>query len=359
VKIFEVSARRVTLAILLPSLFLMSVGWIFLDWPIPFETITQKLHDGLLRRGKMVPEWLPKYEPSLAFALAAVCTAIALLQHVIRPKKTNASEIHENVLVACYWSWFLGILFMLQGIQWDMTGFWSNQPFLVNVFSTVTVAFFGVPIAVLFTQKLMNAQDLVEKRYNVGTMAIRIMGHLLDGFYMLCPKGRPPELSLMSGRGEFLLEKFALYDQSISSFEEFRDHVFKLSQVLPERAKVENGLQRITEAIGDLSTLRSRFDDVDFGLLKLQLPIDHSRILSDVKRSLDEFYSSIEIAEELISAVSIDGKFEKVVIADIYTNFESHMSRLDALVRGWCDFLLKIEEMADSLQQLVRAGRRI
>ncbi len=261
------------------------------------------------------------------------------------------SETSEELLVAFYLMWFFGAILLLQAIRWDIDGAWSDLPYLVNLASTLTAALLGVPVAVLFTQKLARAQASFVRRSDVGTITRDVTFHLLNDLNALCPQGLS-ELSLLSSRGELLLEKFALRNKDAPSFEEFRDHMLKLSQTLPKRDVVEDALDRVEHTvITYLPTLRTRFEDVKIGWIDAQFLIDHVQMLANVRGSLDDIYGEVKIAQDWIFSGSAD--FDHISIPGLWNDFNSHMQQSDSLVREWCDFLLATQEIATRLQRRV------
>ena len=61
--------------------------------------------------------------------------------------------------------WGAGVLLLGLGQWGDQAGFWSSKPFVTNVFSSLTAALFGVPLALIVLQRLGVTQaEAVEAR---------------------------------------------------------------------------------------------------------------------------------------------------------------------------------------------------
>jgi hypothetical protein len=52
----------------------------------------------------------------------------------------------------------LGSVMLVLGAKGDATGFWADRPFLTNVFSSLTAAMFGIPIALAVLHQIAAAQ---------------------------------------------------------------------------------------------------------------------------------------------------------------------------------------------------------
>lgn len=51
-----------------------------------------------------------------------------------------------------------GVVLVVLGLVGDLAGFWSDLPFLTNLVSALTGALFGVPVAIVVVQRLLQAQ---------------------------------------------------------------------------------------------------------------------------------------------------------------------------------------------------------
>jgi hypothetical protein len=61
--------------------------------------------------------------------------------------------------------WGTGIIFLGLGWLGDSVSFWVNKPFLTNVLSALTGAAFGIPLALVFLQRITAREtDAAQKR---------------------------------------------------------------------------------------------------------------------------------------------------------------------------------------------------
>jgi hypothetical protein len=61
--------------------------------------------------------------------------------------------------------WAVGIVLLALGVWGDSDGFWAGKPFFTNVFSTLTGAAFGIPLALVVLQRIASSEaDAAEAR---------------------------------------------------------------------------------------------------------------------------------------------------------------------------------------------------
>jgi hypothetical protein len=91
----------------------------------------------------------------------------------------------------------------LVSVGWwgDQVGFWSSKPFITNVFSSLTAALFGVPLALIVLQRLGLAQaEAVEAR-----AAQRLATTVVEDLASAAPRLHPGPLSdLRNAEAELL-----------------------------------------------------------------------------------------------------------------------------------------------------------
>jgi hypothetical protein len=87
--------------------------------------------------------------------------------------------------------WSAGVVLLGLGWWGDEVGFWSSKPFITNVFSSLTAALFGVPIALVVVQRLGVTQaEAVEAR-----AARRLAATVVEDLASAAPRLRPGPLS--------------------------------------------------------------------------------------------------------------------------------------------------------------------
>ena len=77
-----------------------------------------------------------------------------------------------TILIRASWIilWAFGVALFVLGIRGDTNGWWDNRSFLANVVSSLTTACFGVPLALVFFQRLSDQQaDRSAKRITIST----------------------------------------------------------------------------------------------------------------------------------------------------------------------------------------------
>jgi hypothetical protein len=83
--------------------------------------------------------------------------------------------------------WGMGAALLGAGWWGDQVGFWSSKPFVTNVFSSLTAAMFGVPLALIVLQRVGLAQaEMVEARA-AQRLAAEVVEDLVVAAAKLCP----------------------------------------------------------------------------------------------------------------------------------------------------------------------------
>jgi hypothetical protein len=97
--------------------------------------------------------------------------------------------------------WGVGVVLLAAGWWGDQAGFWSSKPFVTNVFSSLTAALFGVPLALVVLQRLGVAQaEAVEAR-----ATRRLATTVVEDLASAAPRLRPGPLSdLRAAEAELL-----------------------------------------------------------------------------------------------------------------------------------------------------------
>jgi hypothetical protein len=81
--------------------------------------------------------------------------------------------------------WGVGAVLLGSGWWADQTGFWSSKPFLTNVFSSLTAAMFGVPLALVVLQRVGLAQAEVVEARAARRLAAKVVSDLARAARML------------------------------------------------------------------------------------------------------------------------------------------------------------------------------
>jgi hypothetical protein len=110
---------------------------------------------------------------------------------------------------------------VLLGFGWwgDQVGFWTDKPFITNVFSSVTAVSFGVPLALIVVERMGVAQaEAVEAR-----AARRLAARVVEDLVLAVPRLRPGAASNLrdAEAGLRVVERAA--QEAIRQWESSRD----------------------------------------------------------------------------------------------------------------------------------------
>jgi hypothetical protein len=70
--------------------------------------------------------------------------------------------------------WAAGVALLTLGVWGDQTGFWAEKPYLTNVFSALTTAAFGVPLALVVVQRISAGEADAAEARAAARMAARV-----------------------------------------------------------------------------------------------------------------------------------------------------------------------------------------
>jgi hypothetical protein len=87
------------------------------------------------------------------------------------------------------WLVLWGVDAALLGAGWwgDQAGFWSTKPFITNVFSSLTAALFGVPLALIVLQRVVLTQAETVAARAAQRLAAKVVEDLVVAVAKLCP----------------------------------------------------------------------------------------------------------------------------------------------------------------------------
>jgi len=87
--------------------------------------------------------------------------------------------------------WTAGVMLLIFGAWGDSTGFWANKPFLTNMFSALTSAAFGVPLALVVLQRVAASEADAAEARAARRMAGRVSADLAATAAALVQDGIP------------------------------------------------------------------------------------------------------------------------------------------------------------------------
>jgi hypothetical protein len=85
--------------------------------------------------------------------------------------------------------WAAGLALLGFGIWGDQTGFWGDKPYFTNVFSALTTASFGVPLALIVLQRISATEADAAEARSARRMAAIVSADLVDSVAALVPGG--------------------------------------------------------------------------------------------------------------------------------------------------------------------------
>ncbi|WP_329400503.1 hypothetical protein OHA45_36840 [Streptomyces lydicus] len=96
-------------------------------------------------------------------------------------------ETPRGLRLGCVALWVVGVVLLGLGWWGDRTGFWADKSFVTNVFSSVTAAAFGVPLALVVLNRVAMVQaEAVEVRAGLR-LAMRVVGDFAASVPRLVP----------------------------------------------------------------------------------------------------------------------------------------------------------------------------
>ncbi|OXM64979.1 hypothetical protein [Amycolatopsis vastitatis] len=240
--------------------------------------------------------------------------------------------------------WGAGVLLLGLGWWGDQAGFWSSKPFVTNVFSSLTAAFFGIPLALIVLQRLGVAQaEAVEAR-----AARRLAATVAEDLASAAPRLHPGPLSELRRAEAELLKVERAAQEAIRQWDSTQDEesLRPLRELLADgtldgaladfRSAIRPGRQAIP-AVAEVSahwsflntTVRSRLLEtggtwlaaplaaridgmvklvtadpyLDGWLRDLDMAIRRFHAASDLSTALRHLWTQLEIGSELAEAV--------------------------------------------------------
>jgi hypothetical protein len=121
--------------------------------------------------------------------------------------------------------WTLSAVLIAVGIAGDIENWWSDLPFLSNLSSSAAGALFGIPLAIVFFQRIIHAEDESRERRDMLRLAQRSAGDLLAEVVQLFPdwpglKGfRDVEVHLSAAQKAFQVSSSAFYGRKVNDEE--------------------------------------------------------------------------------------------------------------------------------------------
>jgi hypothetical protein len=241
--------------------------------------------------------------------------------------------------------WTIGAVLLAAGWWGDEAGFWSDKPFLTNVFSSMTAVSFGIPLALIVLQRMGVAQTEAVEARAARRLAVKVAGDLVAAVPRLHP-GAASDL-LAAKTGLFAAERAA--QEAIRRWEDSRDEdsVRELRQLVASgsvagalasfKAATGAGKQAVP-AVADVSahwsflntTVRSRLLEtggtwlapplaaqineivglltadpyLDGWLRDVDMAIRRLRTTPDLSAALRDLWIQLEIGSELADALS-------------------------------------------------------
>jgi hypothetical protein len=87
--------------------------------------------------------------------------------------------------------WAVGSIFLALGVWGDSDGFWVDKPFLTNVFSALTGAAFGIPLALVVLQRIAASEADAAEARGARRIAGRVSADLASAVAALVNGGIP------------------------------------------------------------------------------------------------------------------------------------------------------------------------
>jgi hypothetical protein len=87
--------------------------------------------------------------------------------------------------------WTVGIMLLIFGAWGDSIGFWANKPYLTNLFSALTSAAFGIPLALVVLQRVAASEADAAEARAACRMAGRVSADLAATVAALVEDGIP------------------------------------------------------------------------------------------------------------------------------------------------------------------------
>ena len=274
------------------------------------------------------------------------------------------TSVSPVVRRTCYVLWCLGTALLFLGVIGDIQKWWTERPFVTNVVSSATTALFGIPIALIFLQRLIYLQNLHHAKAEVVSITRRVRADLHSNVTAICPQGLVDLLQtynlVRDIFAKFVSDEAESETESwVSMFNLCRSYVLKLTQSLPRREVVQYSLQKLAGTRNYMNNhLRPRFDDVGVEWIDAQLQIDHDDALEKAVESLDELYDLFLIAGGWLSdGLSSEQDFKKHLSEpDWAEHFRRKLLRSSHLLRDWWSFLQLTNDIELQLEERVGAA---
>ncbi|MFI6076315.1 hypothetical protein ACIA5C_32700 [Actinoplanes sp. NPDC051343] len=93
-----------------------------------------------------------------------------------------------------------GTTLLVLGVVGDATGVWSHVPFLTNVASSLTGALFGLPVALVVVQRLLDTQTAANDRAEASRLLVRSVQHMRVAALTLAGPASDDDLPLLVAR---------------------------------------------------------------------------------------------------------------------------------------------------------------
>ncbi|GIE34622.1 hypothetical protein Ait01nite_076670 [Actinoplanes italicus] len=148
----------------------------------------------------------------------------------------------------------LGAGMLALGMRGDASGFWEDRPFLTNVFSSLTAAMFGIPIALAVLQQIAAAQA----SHAAGVRQRDAATKLLEGMVHQIGNGFPELLSVGELIG--LIDALGRMVRSDENRSEYRARTMELLDRWADafsRPRYDHSIAALVKAGEQLSVIRA------------------------------------------------------------------------------------------------------
>lgn len=108
-----------------------------------------------------------------------------------RRLRTVWNETGSALKKAWIFLWVCGVILLTLGEWGDSVGFWADKPYLTGMFSALSSAAFGVPVALLVVQRLAASEADAAEARAARRMAARVSADLASAVTALVKDGVP------------------------------------------------------------------------------------------------------------------------------------------------------------------------
>jgi hypothetical protein len=93
----------------------------------------------------------------------------------------------------------IGLIVVILGWRADISGLWNDKPFLTNLASALTGAFFAIPFALIVLQQLSTRQAEQLEKGEIGKLACRTATELYSAVQKLTVRSFDPQITHLRG----------------------------------------------------------------------------------------------------------------------------------------------------------------